>query len=350
MDERIKRIAFGSSLLLALVSPLYAQAQNSNKEAETTEAAIILEEGFESIEQRINKLEQNMKEKFEQVETNLNQRIEEMSMDMDDLIQKIEETNAEIENLNDKVDDISRPHWYSGPIGYAVALAIGVIGLAIGTGGMFGYDYSKKRKRINAYNKVAEDYLEDENFDCCVHALENALIINPIDPETKYGLIDALIKEENKLMKNSHDKNKQERLSEISRRINTEIKVLKNCDKRDFVPYMFEGHRLYFEGERETDFKRRKEKFAQAFGKYEEAKGKYKNEKLKRYWTEIKAIASIKHSKLNVLYRKTGCILMEERNYKEAINNLKTALRYNIEDNESFIILNELKEKLKTKI
>lgn len=314
MGKTTRKIAIiGGSILLNMLYPLYSESRNSNgREAH-------------KLEQEINSIKQNLNEEIEQLETTITDRIGDIRSDLNDLSLKLEETS-------NKLQEIDTPRWYSGPVGYA-------LGLLIGVAGIFGYDYLKKIRRVRAYNETAEEYFEKEEFDSSICSLECALTIDSTDKETRYSLIDALIRVENDLINNGQDIDEEE-LSRISRRIDVEIITLKKYDKKDFVPCIFEGDRLYFEGVREKDSLKKKDRFVQAFEKYKEAIKKYKGNKLRRGAVELKVnVFKGEHKRLNNLYRMLGCILMEYKKDDKAIIAFKEALKYDRHDSISYNIL-----------
>lgn len=279
----LKKLITTSSFILALANPVYSKAHQTPKT---------------KIEQRLDSLEQKIDGNVEKITT-------------------------KIDTLDKKIDEIKEPHWYQGPIGYALALVIGI-------GGLYGYDYRKKRKKIKTHNGVADESFEEKNFDLCIYVLKKALGIDSLDKETNYNLVDALVGKENKLIKNG------EGVSEVSDQIKAEMLILKKHDKNDFTPYFFEGNRLFFEGQRESDVTIKKERFDQAFGKYKQADTTYRNKRSGKYWlSELRVeLFGKKYSRLSRLYKAMGEILKENKRYDDAIYALEMAKRYKVDDEE----------------
>jgi hypothetical protein len=195
---------------------------------------------------------------------------------IDKLVQSVDDRLSKIE------DSKKQREWYAGPVGFGLTLLLGL-------GGVFGFDYYRRKRTTYAYNSSGEDYFKNKEFVLSILSFRRALTSDPSDQRSRSNLVESLVRVEDEIirgnMKNIHINGE---LSDISNRITIEIDMLKRHDKNGFVPWMLEGDWLQMRAKREPRDAVKLDLFSHALEKYGTAILKYRDSD-SFYWREIAA-------------------------------------------------------------
>lgn len=248
-------------------------------------------------------------------------------------------TEKSLEKIAKIEEYVQQPPWYSGFIGYLLAVGIGV-------GSLFGVDMYRRYRTAKAYNKAGEDYFRNEQLRLSILSFESALAVDPGNLRSRYNLVETLIKLEDDIIQNSVT-NRPEVIeaSNVSNRLVLEINMLKFFNKEDFVPVMLEAYWLHIQGKRAQKPGIKTELYRGSQKMYLDAIKLYKDSDL-YYYKEVSAkLFGCSDKKLNHLYKGIGTLEKDIGNYDAAIKYLVRALRFDKNETETLTLLKECIEK-----
>jgi tetratricopeptide (TPR) repeat protein len=252
------------------------------------------------------------------------------------LEKQLNQLNANTESIEEKLHDVKKnlidPPWYSGSIGYGIALAIGIISTLTSVAVA---DIYRRLRVTKAYNQVAKDYADNSQFEQAIRASEQALLVDPMNKKARIQIVRSSIMQEEKLASAWEGIAHSQQMRDAIQRAQLEIGMLKEYHRKDFRPHMYEGDLCYLMEERMGNIKIKQELLQTALDAYSKAVATYCGSH-RRFPTEISVrLLKRKHSDLNNLYGRLGELEMDIGEFAASKTHLKTALRYDPSDEDT---------------
>ncbi|MFH1511059.1 MAG: hypothetical protein ABIF10_05175 [Candidatus Woesearchaeota archaeon] len=254
-------------------------------------------------------------------------------------IQPLSTQNYSLENrLAESENKTQKQPWHSSPVGYGIALGVGVVSaiLTIAVA-----DTYRRLRVTRSYKEVANDYATYRQFEQAINAAEHALLVDPMNKKARIQIVKYSILQQERLVviKKNVEVNQ---LREATQRAHIEIGMLKKYHKKDFAPYMYEGDLYDLMMERSGNIKIKQELMQNALDAYDKAIDCHCTS-LKRFPLESSVtIFHQKHAELNHLYRQLGQLELDLGWITDSKLHLQAARRYNKDDNKTERLLEKV--------